>query len=479
MKSKQTSKKPELGIFLILVTFAFFATATKAEVFVDHQRLAQEVGCFKCHYMPPQTNESTAGEQQVDPRLKPGAGQWCQSCHAMESRTLHPTNIKASAKAGLPLEEGDQMSCLTCHSPHKPAIASEPWAPLIISQEEETGYKTFLLNAPNTHGQLCARCHSGDGLMTRESMHRQRAFANRSYAGSESCKACHADIFDQWRLTPHARMTRRLSQVEDHAEIPVEDLGITREKITWVLGSHYVHRFVAEASGTLVVLPKIWDKNEKKWLDVYDYGWKNRYWLKQCAGCHTTGFSSENDSFAEAGVGCESCHGPGLNHARTGSKEFITSIKNLPEDRREMICESCHTSGLDNSGEYHFPVGYKPGDDLTKFFSGLTPKPGQSPENFKGDESYADRRQQWEFLKSRYLLASGLTCDYCQNFRNFKSSSNTEFLTKAEYCLTCHQDKMNHPEESPGTNCTVCHQPTQTASGSYSIHDHKFFFDAN
>jgi hypothetical protein len=369
------------------------------------------------------------------------------------------------------------MSCLTCHSPHQQAIASEPWVPDIIPQQTTEGYKTFLLHEANTAGQLCARCHDTSTGFSTSTMHRQRAFENRDYAGSESCKACHANIYEQWKISPHARMTRKLTKVENHAGIPVEELGFSREKIAWVLGSHYVHRFVAKASGTLVVLPKIWDRHKKEWLPVHDYGWKTRYWLKQCAGCHTTGFSSENDSFAEAGVGCESCHGPALNHTRTGSTEFITSLKSLSPERHEMVCESCHTSGLDNTGDYHFPVGYRPGDDLTEYFSGLTPKPGQSPENFHGDESYEDRRRQWNFLKDRFLLASGLTCDYCQNFREFKTKNNSEFMSHDEYCLTCHTDRHDHPEESPGTNCTVCHQPTRTASGTLSIHDHKFIFE--
>jgi hypothetical protein len=481
MNLKLTVKKPEPNYFILALTLLLVSAQVNfAQTQVDHQRLAQEVGCFKCHHMPPQlasaTQVSSSAQPEVDPRLKAGAGAWCVSCHAMEARTLHPTGIAADPGAGLPLEEGSMMSCLTCHSPHRAAIATEPWAPLIIEQDAPGGFKTFLLNHPNNNGQLCSKCHADGGTAERATMHRPRSYANRDYAGSKSCQTCHADIFDQWRLTPHARMTRKLIQVENQAEIPVEELGFPRDKIAWVLGSHYIHRFVAEASGTLVVLPKIWDRHEKKWLPVHDYGWKNRYWLKQCAGCHTTGFSSEDDSFVEAGVGCESCHGPALNHTRTGSKEFIRSIKSMPADRQEMICESCHTSGLDNSGEYHFPVGYRPGEDLTEFFSGLTPKPGQSPENFFGDETYADRRRQWDFLKSRFLLASGLTCDYCQNFRNIKTRDNSQFLSTDEYCLTCHTDMADHPEESPGTNCLVCHQPAKTASGTISIHDHRFIF---
>ena len=280
-----------------------------------------------------------------------------------------------------------------------------------------------------------------------------------------------------WEKTTHARMTRVPAKVERWNKISAEALEWPQEKVRYVLGAHFVHRFVAEASGTLVVLPRILDQTTGKMLPIRDYGWNRRYWLKECAGCHTVGFSAENDTFVEAGIGCESCHGPGLNHVRTGgSRKFIVNPARLPPDRAEMICESCHTSGVDNSGQYQFAVGFRPGDDLTRFYSGLTPKPGQDQTTFSGDESYPDRHRQWEFLKKRLFLAKGLTCDYCQNFRDFNSVSGSEFMSHDEYCVTCHQERSRHPEASPGKNCTQCHQPAKTASGTFSIHDHKFAF---
>ena len=36
---------------------------------------------------------------------------------------------------------------------------------------------------------------------------------------------------------------------------------------------------------------------------------------QQCFGCHSTGYFVSQKKFAEQGVGCESCHGPGKQHA--------------------------------------------------------------------------------------------------------------------------------------------------------------------
>lgn len=299
------------------------------------------------------------------------------------------------------------------------------------------------------------------------------------YAGSAACSACHLEIYEAWKKTPHSRMTRTPEQVSYFEDIPAEGFEVDKSKIKFVLGTHNVHRFVGESSGTLVILPRIFAIADRKWLKTRDYGWKKRFWHQQCIGCHSTGYSPQTETYVELGIGCEGCHGPALNHVRTQSPEFVVNPAKLPDDRREMVCASCHTSGVDVSGEYSFPVGFKPGDDLTRFYFGLTPKPGQDPSNFLGDETFEDRLRQWEFLKSRLFLAKGLTCDYCQNFRDYKTSSGSDFVTHEEYCLTCHTDRTDHPRKNPGTGCIGCHIPLRNAAGKkYSIHDHKFCFES-
>ena len=99
------------------------------------------------------------------------------------------------------------------------------------------------------------------------------------YAGSQACMECHNDIYEEWKLTPHARMMRKTSELDEKDVVPFKELGYPEDKIVSVLGSHYVHRFVAEASGSYVVLPKIWDIHQKKWLDSNDKNWTKRYCL--------------------------------------------------------------------------------------------------------------------------------------------------------------------------------------------------------
>lgn len=443
----------------------------------DHQQWARETDCRQCHLEPPAGPPASIAAILSVQRFQPDGWKTCQGCHPFAENTFHPMSMPASPGCGLPLDKNDRISCLTCHSPHVERLASEPWVAPAFDRIEDGGHLTWMLTLPNANGELCRRCHqeSDTGFASRV-LHPQRSLETRSYAGSKACIRCHADIHAQWSKTPHARMTRTPENVPRVQTLTDADLEFPRERLRYVLGAHFVHRFVAQATDTLVVLPRILDQTTGNWLPVRDYGWQKRDWLKQCAGCHTTGFSADDHRFVEAGVGCEACHGPALNHVRTGSPRFVLNPAKLPADRAEMICESCHTSGVDNSGQYHFPVGYKPGDDLTRFYSGLTPKPGQDQTTFAGDETYEDRRRQWNFLKERLFLAKGLTCDYCRNFRSFDTASGTEYLTHDQYCLTCHTDRRQHPASSPGENCTKCHMPTKTPSGAFSIHDHKFAF---
>ncbi len=433
----------------------------------DHQLAASRTNCGVCH----------VAAATAPALLAENAGAWCVSCHGAEAANVHPMGIPASGSSGLALEPGGRIGCLTCHSPHQVPLASQPWTAADRQKSRGGLFLTYLLPFPNTAGELCKRCHENPAEVLRGgAIHRPRSFEARGYAGSQSCASCHSQIYRDWYLTPHARMTRKPADVPGLPPLAEKDLERPFDSVKYVLGSHYVHRFVAEATGTLVVLPRILDRATKAWLPVRDYGWTKRRWLEQCAGCHTTGFSSEGNTFVEPGVGCEACHGPARDHARSGAPELVANPARMTADRAEMVCMSCHTSGVDESGKYHFPVGYKPGDDLTKFFSGLTPKPGQDTTTFSGDESLEDRRRQWKFLQDRLFLAQGLTCDYCQNFRDFKTASGGEYLSHDEYCMTCHADRANHPEQSPGRNCTTCHAPKKTASATYDIHDHKFRF---
>lgn len=66
--------------------------------------------------------------------------------------------------------------------------------------------------------------------------------------------------------------------------------------------------------------------------------------LKECYGCHTTGygkpggFRSEQETPHLKNTGCEVCHGPGSRHAESEDPDDLTAAINVDD------CMTCHNS---------------------------------------------------------------------------------------------------------------------------------------
>ncbi|MHB0935689.1 MAG: cytochrome c family protein [Armatimonadota bacterium] len=108
---------------------------------------------------------------------------------------------------------------------------------------------------------------------------RSAAEEEPEYAGTENCKMCHPDPFDEWSKTAHAKAFDLLVNVGE-------------------------------------------EKNEK------------------CLTCHATGFGKGGFVDAEKtpelkGVTCEACHGPGADHMGDASK-----IQREPSVKK--TCGACH-----------------------------------------------------------------------------------------------------------------------------------------
>jgi 2',3'-cyclic-nucleotide 2'-phosphodiesterase (5'-nucleotidase family) len=106
-----------------------------------------------------------------------------------------------------------------------------------------------------------------------------RASDQLVFAGSESCKQCHSEIFRQWQSTKHAHAWQTLEQKKSHVD-------------------------------------------------------------PACQLCHTTGygetggFEAIRSSLDRVDVGCESCHGPSALHNRTPTIRTPWTAKTQ--------CASCH-----------------------------------------------------------------------------------------------------------------------------------------
>ncbi len=78
--------------------------------------------------------------------------------------------------------------------------------------------------------------------------------------------------------------------------------------------------------------------------------------LRQCLHCHTTWFRTAlpdpecapGPEATDRGIGCERCHGPGLNHVKAVASGFaemaIGATKSSPPRRLLRSCNECHAS---------------------------------------------------------------------------------------------------------------------------------------
>ncbi|MGE3842945.1 MAG: multiheme c-type cytochrome [Vicinamibacterales bacterium] len=104
------------------------------------------------------------------------------------------------------------------------------------------------------------------------------------FVWAEACKSCHAEQFEAWSKTKHARALERLSHEERQAE-------------------------------------------------------------SRCVGCHITGLKTplaSDGQVVNAGVQCEACHGPGRDHveAATAGRAPDARMVATPAER---TCTGCHS----------------------------------------------------------------------------------------------------------------------------------------
>jgi predicted CXXCH cytochrome family protein len=140
----------------------------------------------------------------------------------------------------------------------------------------------------------------GQGLSVKAaSVETTEAQTTSQYAGPETCKTCHEELFNTWQSTRHAQAFSS----------PI-----------------FQRDWAAEGS---------------------DFS---------CLECHTTGFNASNSSYAHEGVTCESCHGPfqpghpeslmpitpDAELCSTCHKSTTDEWRASPHHEANIQCQACH-----------------------------------------------------------------------------------------------------------------------------------------
>lgn len=207
------------------------------------------------------------------------------------------------------------------------------------------------------------------------------------YVGSATCGKCHIFVYEEWKQSPHAKMTRHPSAESvvgnfdqgsytlpaQYQTLPEDDQPAMKTytengdyfmalrdpqtgnyqpfKVDYVIGYQYRQTYLTlEPGGVLRRLPLEWSVKKQEFFPYWNFQegstpshadfWAqmtslNSAWNLFCARCHTTNLNivekNSSHTYAETfwtddGIACEACHGPGSQHTNYFENNYINRI---------------------------------------------------------------------------------------------------------------------------------------------------------
>ncbi len=327
------------------------------------------------------------------------------------------------------------------------------------------------------------------------------AAAASDYAGSETCKKCHAAEFKSWMGSYHSKMVRTQEQGILKAVVEkwstdganagpttgnVTGATFTLKDVVYVVGSKWKQRFLVkdDSTGGHQFLNKQFNRMSGKWEN---YGNKND-WETMCATCHSTGYrltaydsanpKAQKAEWSELSVGCEACHGPGAAHAKSRAKKDIFSFSGKSKAEQSRVCGYCHIrveneqyKSAQGSPREDIPApkvgdSFKPTDDWTKWYPEHIIIPGVQAE----DRIDADYKGDLKGLVLKDELAKAMgafdAAKHHQEYQDLLQSKH--YKANVAGCVDCHTPHAGKKiaVKNPAQTCAKCHD------ASYSVEKH-------
>jgi len=365
------------------------------------------------------------------------------------------------------------------------------------------------------------------------------------FVGSATCRSCHLDHYDSWEATFHRTMTQRVNPDTVYGEFDGRELtyegqaahvlqrgdrfyfdlpdgqGRREAEVVLAVGSHryqqYFEREEHDAGFSFRRLPFLWHIGERRWLhlntvflgpDTADWDKTRTRWNDNCVFCHNTGprpgetlrISSNGErqfdsEVAELGIACESCHGPGREHAESernpvdryaaynGGRETpaIVDPEDLDPEREIAICGQCHGQRLPLDRAHlvkWLQTGptYRSGERLTDHvvpITRTTPSPAERIPDLFSLRFWADgtpRLSAYEYqgiAMSACHAQGGLKCGSCHTMHGGDPKGMIEPEMRGDQaCTSCHAEiardvpaHTGHEATSRGSRCLECHMP--------------------
>lgn len=192
-----------------------------------------------------------------------------------------------------------------------------------------------------------------------------------------------------------------------------------------------------------------------------------------CLNCHASSLLTrpdtvngyQNPPFAETGVSCERCHGPGETHItrmKSGDTRRGSGIVNpakLSAAERDSVCAQCHLVGvirISKTGAGRYEPGKRFFDTTSAFLWSSGAHQSASNTHFEQLVSSACWRKS----------AGRLWCGSCHSAHNLIAENSRSAFYRRR-CLTCHT--VNAPDcslpagsrRAVSDDCVACHMPSK------------------
>lgn len=330
--------------------------------------------------------------------------------------------------------------------------------------------------------------------------------APKAFVGSDTCKKCHLEHYDSWKMTLHSRMLQDvransdaliveinekkiredLAKLGDKLKVPADQIYVPKtEDILYTIGSQWKQRFLVEKDGKLFIAPIQYNAETHRWVNYHENDWDKRPWLLKCGGCHATGADLAKNTFKEPGVSCEACHGKGSWHAALPKtavfekRQTIINPAKLTMGVAVQICGSCHNRGkatkVKGAG---WPAGFEPGKSLEAYYESTSYAAGDDKHVYPNEFSKGHHQQYIDWTRSQHYK-EGVTCTSCHFVHQIGMPPTRSQTASAgsKQCLECHVmvNKLKAHNFHSFANCVGCHMPRIAKSAeSGDIRSHVF-----
>jgi len=336
-----------------------------------------------------------------------------------------------------------------------------------------------------------------------------------AYIGSALCAECHADQREAWRDSWHARalarpdrravrgewggahyagssseawMTRRGGEHRMRTRGP--DGQLADFTVDWLIGGKRMQDDVTVfPDGRWQVLPVYFHVTGREWVDYtekkqgpltpeHPFYWANfrRMANHECLDCHTTGLEVSYDlaakkwstRFADPGVACESCHGPGSRHADSAEAADIFQPAKAPPALGLAVCAQCH--GPRNplfpllDADHHFTPGQRYDDVYDPIVVLIADR--QSEDFFADGRPMSSSFEYQALLQSACHRRGGATCLSCHTAPHEPhGAAELRGDDPDRGCRGCHAPVFaagrthTHHRAAAAQRCVACHMP--------------------